>query len=209
MEIWTPDEFQIPESLTDYTVSTRHNQVTRPIKYIAWIEKDEGMLADIEMFVRASYHQSILDRSMGLDARVLDALVGILEDEKYARFRMEGELNGFGQCVYALTRDIAKVANEIMDDMNIGETSDEDSDDQKKRRKGMTTKTAAEICRTTHMLQAYRTMKGYVIVFDPDKIEVAKIRYGLTDTLKDLPDSRSASVEKSEGLKGDQLELLT
>jgi DNA primase len=184
LERWQVDEFQIAEELTDYTISTRHNQVMRPLKHIA--KDDRDMLGDIEMFARALYHQSVLKRSQGLDARVLDAVVSILENPDYEKYLHIGKVNGWDNMPYAYTRDIATAANKIMDEMNIGEGEEAvEEDGQKKRRgKSLTTKTTSDICQDTLMLPAHRVGKGYVIIFDPDKIEVAKLRYGLTDELK-------------------------
>lgn len=184
LEKWQKDEFQISDDLTDFTISTRHNQVMRPLKHIAKDDKD--MLEDISMFARMLYHQSVLKRSQGLDARVLDAVVAIMDNPDYEKYRHTGAVNGFGEVSYAFTRDLATVANKIMDEMNIGEEDVSTEEDGQKKRKGksLTTKTTSDICQDTLMLPAHRMGKGYVIIFDPDKIEIAKLRYGLTDEMK-------------------------
>ncbi|MFZ5856747.1 MAG: toprim domain-containing protein [Chloroflexota bacterium] len=184
LEKWQADEFSISEDLTDYTISTRHNEVIRPLKYIA--KDDDSMLKDIEMFARSLYHHSVMKRSQGLDARVLDAVIAISENEKYSKYLFQGELNGFGTVKYAFTRDIAVVANEVMDEMNLGDGEGDAEEEQKAKRRGksLTTKTTGSICEDTLMLPSHRMGKGFVIVFDEDKLEVAKIRYGLTDALR-------------------------
>lgn len=184
LEKWQREKFQIGDELTDYTISTRHNEVMRPLKFIAKDDKD--MLEDIETFARALYHHSVLKRSQGLDARVLDAVVAILENKEFEKYLHIGKVNGWEGAQYAFTRDIAVVANKIMDQMNLGdeEEAGEEEDKKKRRGKSLTTKTTSDICQDTLMLPAHRVGKGYVIIFDPDKIEVAKLRYGLTDELK-------------------------
>lgn len=184
LEKWQPEEFVIDESMTDFTISTRHNEVMRPLKHIA--KDDPEMLKDIETFARMLYHHSVLKRSQGLDARVLDAVIAIQEDPKYEKYLHRGAVNGWGNVLYAFTRDIAVVANIKMDEMNLGEEEEgADEDDKKKRRgKSLTTKTTSDICQDTLMLPAHRVGKGYVIIFDEDKLEVAKLRYGLTDELR-------------------------
>ncbi len=184
LEKWQNQEFQISDDLTDFTISTRHNQVMRPLKHIA--RDDKEMLDDISMFARALYHQSVLKRSQGLDARVLDAVVAVMDNPDYEKYRHTGAVNGFGNVQYAYTRDLATVANKIMDEMNIGEDDVSTEEDGQKKRKGksLTTKTTSDICQDTLMLPAHRMGKGYVIIFDPDKIEIAKLRYGLTDEMK-------------------------
>jgi hypothetical protein len=156
----------------------------RPLKHIA--RDDADMLKDIETFARMLYHHSILKRSQGLDARVLDAVIAIQEDPKYEKYLHRGSVNGWGNVLYAFTRDIAVVANIKMDEMNLGEEEEGADEDEKKKRRGksLTTKTTSDICQDTLMLPAHRVGKGYVIIFDDDKLEVAKLRYGLTDELR-------------------------
>lgn len=200
LEKWQAEKIQIGDDLTDYTISTRHNEVMRPLKYIA--KDDRVMLDDIEAFARAIYHQSVLKRSQELDARVLDAVMSILENAEHEKYLHRGTVEGYGSVAYAFTRDIAVVANKIIDEMNLGENEGDEEDEKKKRRgKSLTTKTVSDICQDTLMLPAHRMGKGYVIIFDEDKLDVAKIRYGLTDELKKALGNGHSPVQATETLE--------
>jgi hypothetical protein len=177
LEKWQP-EIPVTEDLMDLEVPARLNQVTMPLKAIA--KGDPELMRDITSFVRALNEDLILDRSMGLDARVMDALVMIRENPKYEKFLSKSIFEGFGEVYYAFTKYVAAVANELMDEMNIEEVQEGEDESKKKKPKGTTSQTVGKIARQTLQLPCKRMNKGFVIIYNPEKMEALKFKYGLT-----------------------------
>jgi len=183
LERWQP-EIEVGEDLMDLQVPARLNQVTMPVKAIAM--DDPALMEDITRFVRALNDELIMERSMGTDARVLDALVEINEKEIYKAYVNEGEFSGLGRVRYSYTKYIAKVANQLMDEMNLveGEEGEEDSggkDDKGtgKKRGGITSQTVGRIARGSLQLRSHRLNNGYVVILDSDRLEILKMKFGL------------------------------
>ena len=178
LEHWQP-RIELDADLADMHVSTRINQVTMPIKWIAKNKSDDPqLLKDVEAFTKAMYDEMVFKRSLGTDARVMDAIVAALNDEDYMAYVMEGDLEGFGVVKYILYKHLASIANDILDEMNL--LDDEDEEETKRRRKtGISPRTVGKIAREVLRLPVKRTKKGYVVVLDEDRIEVLKRKYGL------------------------------
>lgn len=176
LEKWQP-EIPLTDDLMDLEVPARLNQVTMPLKALA--KDDPELMKDITAFVRALNEELILERSMGLDARVMEALVAIRQDKKYENYLFYGNLNSHGMCHYTMVKHVAKVANELIDLMN--EEPDEEGEDEPKRRKskGTTSHTVGKIIRQTLQLQSKKTMNGYVVIYDDVRLEALKVKYGL------------------------------
>lgn len=203
---WQP-EIELTEDLLDLTITARLNQVIMPLKAIA--KDDTELRNDIERFTRALNRELVLERSMGLDARVMDAIIAILEEENYSSYLIEGEINGYGAVNYAYTKHITLVANRIMDEMNVGtdDGKEEDGEEQHKKRKTKetTVQTTGAICRHTFLLPTHRKGRGYVIIFVPERIEALRLKYGL-ETGRPRPEPMPASPTGPP--EPDQLELL-
>jgi len=181
MEHWQP-RIELDAELADMHVSTRINQVTMPIKWIAKHKSnDPQLLKDVEAFTKAMYQEMLFDRSLGTDARVMDAIVAALEEEEYAAYVMEGALEEFGEVRYILYKHLASIANDIMDEMNLLDDEGEgEGEGHKPRRKsGISPRTVGKIAREVLRLPVKRTNKGYVVILDEDRIEVLKRKYGL------------------------------
>ncbi len=181
LEHWQP-RIDLDPELADMHVSTRINQVTMPIKWIAkYKSNDPQLLQDVEAFVKAMHEEQIFQRSLGTDARVMDAIVAVLEEEEYQHYVMEGELNGFGRVQYILYKHLAKVANDILDEMNLLEDEDEGEEEKPRRRRGsgISPRTVGNIARDVLRLPVKRTNKGYVVILDPERIKILKRKYGL------------------------------
>jgi hypothetical protein len=171
---WQP-EIVLGEDLMDLEVPARLNQVTMPLKAIAM--DDPELMKDIITFVRSLNDELVLERSMGLDARVMDALVAIREDPKYKGFLSEGIVDGYGDCYYTATKHITGVVNGIIDEMNVDEGDDDET--KKKKSRGTTSHTVGRIVRHELQLPTRRRNLGYIVIYDDLKMDVLKIRYGL------------------------------
>ena len=179
MEHWQP-RIELDPALADMHVTPRINQITTPIKWIAkYKSNDPQLLKDVEAFTKAMYEEILFKRSLGTDARVMDAIVAALTNEDYSPLVMEGHLDGFGTVKYILYKHLASIANDILDEMNL--LDDEDGDDQQKRRRGrgISPRTVGKIARDVLHLPVKRTNKGYVVILDEGRIKVLKRKYGL------------------------------
>jgi hypothetical protein len=113
---------------------------------------------------------------------------------------MRGDIAGLGEVRYVLTKFVAKVANEVMDEMNLAENEDEGEPDgadaeapeTKKARKrgGITSQTVGRIARQTLQMKCHRMNNGYIVIYDDERLKVLKVRYGLAkvETLNIVPD---------------------
>jgi len=201
LDKWRP-EIRLSEDLMDLEVPARLNQVTMPLKAVA--KDDPELMADITAFVRGLNEELVLERSMGIDARVLDALVTIREDAQYKAFLFEGEITGLGTCQYAFTKHISKVVNELMDDMNLaeedeGEEEGKEGKEKKRKPRGTTSQTVGKIARQILQLRSVRKNSGYVVIYDEVKMEVLKKRYGVSGTHSETPPQHATKT--GEGAK--------
>jgi hypothetical protein len=178
LEKWQP-EIEVGEELMDLEVPARLNQVTMPLKAIA--QDDPELMRDVTAFVRQLNEDLILERSMGLDARVMEALVTIREDPKYIKFLGKNILEGFGEAYFVYTKYVAAVANELMDEMNVEEeVSEGEGEGKKKKPRGTTSQTVGRIARQTLQLPCKRLNKGFVIIYQEEKMEALKFKYGIS-----------------------------
>ena len=201
---WQP-RIQPPDTLEDLNVSTRVNQVTVQIKYL--VLDDPKALAEVDLVVRNLYKEQQEEQQTGKEARVLDAIVAVLEEEKFMKVGLvkESELSEFGMAKYISYSDLAKVANLIMDEMNTGEEQDlsvltsedgegDDDDDysyqgKKKQKFKMTPQTIGYICRKDFRLPRHRMGRGFVAILDSsvqpeacqERIAMLKVKYGLAE----------------------------
>lgn len=176
LEKWAP-EIAVHEDLMDLQVPPRLNQVTMPLKAIA--RDDPELLADVENFIHTLNEELILERQMSLESRVLDGLIAIREEEKYAKYLFSGHFEGLGTVSYTLPKYVAKVANEIMDDMNLVQDDVDDEDSPKRRGRGTSAKKVGTIVRNDLQLRSKHTREGNIIVYDDEKMEILKIKFGL------------------------------
>ena len=177
LEKWQP-EIALTDDLMDLEVPARLNQVTMPLKALA--KDDPELMKDITTFVRALNEELVLERSMGLDARVMEALVAIREDKNYEHYLFYGSLNGHGMVYYTQVKHVAKVANDIIDEMNEETEEDEEDGGTKKRKtKGTTSHTVGKIIRQTLQLASKKTKNGYIVIYDDVRLAALKVKYGL------------------------------
>ena len=178
LQMWQP-EIEVSEELMDLDISSRLNQVTMPLKALA--ADDPSLQEEIVKFLRQYNQEMVLTKSMTLGARVVEAMWKIYTDvdyrEKYLIVGTEGsdELLMIG--------DVAKVANEIIDEMNeLGTEQEEESEDTKKKRKrdSLTARGVGSIIRNELQLQVgERRGKGFPVYWDQIKMEALGKRYGV------------------------------
>lgn len=182
LEHWE-EKIELDQELADMAVSTRINQVTMPIKWIAKNKSsDPQLLKDVEAFVMLMHNETLLQKSMGLDARVADAVMAVLYEDDFVKYAMDGNLEGFGQCKYIQYKDLAHVTNAIINEMNTGEEPEGQTDtgtDGKRKTKEITSHTIGNICRNDLRLPVKRHGRGFVVILDPERVDLLKRKYGL------------------------------
>jgi hypothetical protein len=202
LEHWQPD-VQIPETLEDDRVSTRTNQVTVPIKYL--VKDDPEALDNVTKVVLAIYEEQLRDKAASFEARILEAILAVLEEQRFMElgFVREAESGDYGHIRYVRYPDLGKVANLLMDEMNTGKVKDPkgllkedekeeegETDGKKKKKKGeggISSKTIGDIARKDLRLPTKRMGTGYIVILESstapeaaqERLEVLRVKYGL------------------------------
>lgn len=188
---WEP-RIELNKELADMRVSTRINQVTMPIKQLAKAKlndpndrDDPELMKDIETFIQSLNDELILERSMGIQARVFDAVMAAMTEAEYGSLVIESEVEGFGRVKYIFYKHLADIANKIMDEMNLGESKPDEEEGKeegfhkKKKYKELTSPTVGSICRRDLRLPVKRMGKGFVVILDREKIDSLRVKFGL------------------------------
>ena len=178
--------------LADPLVSPRVNQVLRPMKVLAVLQNDLVLLDELKMIGQANYEDEMIKRAGSFEALILRAVVAadISADVKagakpvaskdyaekvkgYAEKVQVGKLGAHGVVRYILYKDLAEIANQMMDVENTGN----DADDRKKA--GIKGKTIGDVARESFRMPVQRTNAGWAVVLDRARIDIAKLRFGL------------------------------
>lgn len=198
LETWQPKIELTPEQrkkhkLADKLVSPRVNQVLRPMKVLAVLQNDEDLLSDLMMIGRANYEDEMIKRAGSFEAMALRAIVAldIAADlktgvpphaskayaEKVSGYKdtvQVGKVGRHGLVRYVLYKDVAKIINEIMDVENLADGAVDD-----KKKSAVKSRTVGEICREAFRLPVERIGIGWVAILDRERIDIAKLRFGL------------------------------
>ncbi len=198
LEHWQP-EIEVAEDLMDMNISARLNQVTMPLKALA--KDDPNLMAEIVRFLRDYYAEMVLDRSMTLAARIVEAMWKVWNNEDLRRMHLYKSPGGeFGLFIGGVT----SVANDIIDDMNStgGEGAEngggEEGGENKKGKDALTTRGVGSLLRKTLQLRtSARTKKGYAVMWDGLKMLALGKQYGV------LPSGNGGAEDGEENLTPD------
>jgi DNA primase len=178
LENWE-QEIPVTEDLMDLEISSRLNQVTMPLKALAI--GDLEMQGEIERFMRIYNQEMVLSRSMTLAARVVEALWRIWS-EPGARLKYLAE-GADGEGYFVMIGDVAKVTNQIIDEMNANNEDDEEEDEstkKKRKRDQLTSRGVGSLIRNELQLRVgERRGKGYPVYWDSLKMQALAKRFGL------------------------------
>ncbi len=179
LHTWKPKIELTPEQLdhvdlADPMVSPRVNQVLRPMKVLAVLQQDDELLQELMMTGRANYEDEMTKRAGSFEAIILRAVIAADTREGYADKVRTGKLGKMGTVRHILYKDLAVIANEVLDAENL---ADGVTDDKKKS--GVKTRTIGEICRETFRMPVARTSDGWAVVLDRERIDIGKLRFGL------------------------------
>jgi len=177
LEKWQP-EILVDEDLIDAQVSARLNQVTMPLKAVA--RDDPELMGDITQYVRSLNEDLIMERSMRLDARVLDVILSIRNDSKYADYLFRGVRGGIER-YFCMNKHVTKLTNILLDELNAEERADiGEEKDKRKGKESISGQRISSIVKQTLQLMVHKGIGGNIEIFlDDDKLEILKVKYGL------------------------------
>jgi hypothetical protein len=133
------------------------------------------MEADIDMIAEANYEDELNRRAGSFEAMLLRTVIAVDEETKYAQYVKSGKMGHHGVVKYILYKDLAFVANEIIDSENMNENATD------KKKDSVKAQTIGTTCRDAFRLPVERTAKGWVVILDKHKLDIGKLRFGLRD----------------------------
>ncbi len=167
---WKP-AIELDETLIDRSVEPRLNQVV--IGLLTLID-DPELRADIQTFIRDYNRQSIVDRSMTVAAKVVEALVQIKDGEPKG-------LNQDGQEYWDLS--LKAVTALVKQKLSKESEEDELEEENEKGRKRITNKYIGWIVRNELQLQTERMSwdrdRKFGVVWDDERVMALRLRYGV------------------------------
>jgi len=159
--------------ISDPLVSPRVNQVMRPLKVLALKQNDMILFDDLKTIGQANYEDEMIKRAGSFEAMILRAYIAAFGMEGYKEKVKLGKLGRLGSVQYVLYKDLAQIANEIMDSENLAEGVED------KKKSGVKSKTVGDICRESFRFPVERTGEGWAVAFDAERLEIAKLRFGI------------------------------
>lgn len=178
LENWQ-NEIEVDPAFLDFDISSRLNQVTGPLMAIA--KDDPELRNEMKMFLRAYYKETILNRSMSLVARVIEAIWKIYKYPDLLAIGLQKRANGEE---WIKIGKVTEVTNQIINEMNMGEeiepTAPDPSDKKKRAGDEVKSQKIGRIIREDLQLQVSdRTAEGYWVVWDGARLAALAKRYGV------------------------------
>ena len=171
-------EIEVNPDFYDLTISTRLNQVAGPMLSLAAddpIQQDE-----IRQNLRDYYKETILDRSMTISARVIEAIWKIMKypDLKGNKEMVRVDEEGIN---WIKTNAVTAIANSLIAEMNGNKDDDDDEGDGKRRRsKELTSHGIGRLMRNELQLRmSERRRDGFWVMYDETRMEGLSMRYGI------------------------------
>ena len=177
---WMPRiEVDASVKLTDARVSARMNQVMRPLKVLAYLQDDQELMKDLNMVAEINYEEEQNRVESGFEAMIFRSIVAVDEDKEFEKYVQRGKLKKMGVVRYVLAKDLALVANMMMDAENysVGSTKKNEKD-------GITARTVSELCRNMFRFPVERSGSkggGNAVVLDKELIDAGKFRFGMVE----------------------------
>lgn len=109
------ENIELSNDLVDINLSARLNQVTMAVKALAKIADDQSLLEEITKFLRAYAKDEIRERSLTMQAYIVEAMWELWRDEETRDLYMTHSLEGRP---YFYMHDIRERANTILDSIN-------------------------------------------------------------------------------------------
>jgi hypothetical protein len=179
---WQP-EIETSEDDIDLEISARMNQITLPLLAVA--KDDPALQQEIHLFIRDINSEIVLTRSMGLAARVVEAIWKIHQYPDLRKKHLHSEPGNISE--WMMIGDVTRIANEIMDEMNEtreeGEGKKEEDAEQTskfKKKDELRARGVGAIMRGELQLRVGRRKNnGFPVMWDKVKMEALAKRYGV------------------------------
>jgi hypothetical protein len=200
MNTWVPNK-EVPEEAYDIGIDPRLNQVSGPL--IVLSENDPQQQEEIRVVLREYYRESILVRSMGLTARVIESLWKIMKSpglkEEMVKVEPDGRLA-------IKIGDVSKICNLLMDEMNDRNEDDDLEEDsgskrKKKKAKELTPRSIGFTLREELQLEiSTRRREGFYVFWNEPRLVGLAMRFGVNpdDFGPDAPKQTKPLTERVE-----------
>jgi len=139
---------------------------------------------ELNMVAEINFEEEKNRAASSFEALIFRAVVAIDEEEEYSKYVQKGKLGKLGIVRYVLAKDLALVANNMMDTENYSSDAN-----QKKKDDGITSQTVSGFCRDLFRFPVERAGSkggGNAVVLDKVKIDAGKFRFGL-DKMEEKP----------------------
>jgi DNA primase len=175
MEFWKGDR-EVDYNQMDRAIEPRLNQVTVALKMLV---QEPGMMKHIDEFIREYNRQIVVERSLTMTAKALQALV---EVGKEKMVQEGGEL---------FLKDVAERVNFLIDQQNkaMGDETEDEMQPMEEGKKGkrggrITSRRVSEIVRKYLQMRTDRWTQGehkglYYVIWDGEKMGALCGRYGI------------------------------
>jgi len=152
-------------------------------------------MEDLNMVAEINFEEEQNRAAASFEALVFRAVVAVDEDDEFEKYRHLGKLRKLGIVRYVLAKDLAMIANTMMDTENYSTDST-----QKKKEDAVTSQTVSGYCRDLFRLPVERSGSkggGNAVVLDKEMISAIKFRFGMDQV--ELEDASTAlSVKQLE-----------
>jgi DNA primase len=170
LETWEK-EILVDFSFYDLSISARLNQVAGPLLAIARDEPEQQ--TEIRTTLREYYAETILNQSMTLAARVVEALWKIWQYPDLQRDMVKRETDG--QAIIKIG-DVTRIANEIMNAMN----DEDEKDDDKNSNRNLKPQRIGRILRDELQMQITpRRRDGFWVYWNEPRLQGLSTKFGI------------------------------
>lgn len=178
LENWKK-EIPVDMSMYDLAISARLNQVAGPLLAIA--RDDPVQQDDIRRVLRDYFQETMITKSMTLDARVIEALWKIMKypdlREKMVKKDADGE-------ILIQIGHVTEIANQLIDEMNMEDESEDDGDkgkaDKSNRQGRLKSRKVGFILREDLQLRvSERRRDGFWVYWNEPKMLGLSTRFGV------------------------------
>lgn len=168
LEMWQP-EIEIDPAFYDLSISARLNQVAGPL--LAMAKDDPGQQEEIRNNLREYYNESILDKSMTIAARVIEALWKIYKYKDLHFLYVKEEPDGTELIKIG---NLTKIADDIMNEMN-----DEDDDERSNSKRLRPHRVGRIVREELQMEMTERRRDGFWVIWNEPRLRGLSVRFGI------------------------------
>lgn len=196
MQMRTMQKIDFDMELADVLISARFNQVTMPIKMLAKMAGEDQLVQQIHEMLRQKYEEETAEKSMMIEARVVEALWKMY---LYPDLRARLVIKESGE-IRVKIGDVTAIANNIIMEMNqegseLRNHKDDEGDKKKKNYEVGAQRVGRIMKEVIQLKKTARTGDGIFCIWDDVKMEIAGKKYGV------LPDEEKIKAARLEMAK--------